>query len=255
MSYTDGGYRRPAWIPVVVGLALVFVFFRPSSCTQRVALTTPEGVERVLFEDPETSPLYKAIQRTYPEEFEGLKTDIIRRAKAGEATEQLSESVLTYVIEAGKRHRHDLAQAPHAAFDKYRSTEIRMIEAFKAADADLCATYMVKGAVRGPSVSNIPHAVLIDFRIASWEGNAAGRDHPVNRPIVQPTVADWRRVEQDMVKRGATPAMANAFLRGTISTANTADQCATGLTYSYVMNELPPEKADAMYAYLVMQQP
>jgi len=85
MGYAEGSYRRPIWIPIVVGLVMFFVFFRPGGCSSN-RVSSIEEVEQTLLTHPEAGPIYQAIQRTYPDEFHAL---IVEEAAEGPERKRL----------------------------------------------------------------------------------------------------------------------------------------------------------------------
>lgn len=257
MGYSQGSYRGsvPWWVG---GLIAIIVLSR---CAMGVAdraaeppLTTKAGVEKALFANADTAPLYRTLQRTHPQEFDALTEDVTRRSREGASGAQLDDAILDFLIAAGKRHNREMLQAPSGAFGAYRAAEIRTIEALREEDADLCSTYVTQGAVRTRQTSPALAKAMIDFRVAAWEANAAGRDRPANRKISTPSADDWRMVEERMRAGDVKPASVTAFF----SPAGAAhlpppERCDLGLAYMRAVDTLPAGKADQFYAYLMSQ--
>jgi hypothetical protein len=254
MGYRDreDGYKgNPAWIGVVVAVVLLGrCVLMPLGAASGSATATAATVESNLLDDPKTGQLFATIKRTYPEEFAGLTQDILQRSKAGASSPELEDAVLTYVIAAGRRHRQDIVQAPHQAFDAYRKAEIKVVEALQATDPDLCDQYLSKGSFRS-ATHHVDEKILIDFRTTTWETSAAGRDNPANRGVVQPDVKLWREIAANMSATGLNQRKVDSFFNEKAMAALLPrERCEIGLGFLRAVANLPGDKGDMFYAFL-----
>jgi hypothetical protein len=259
MSYAQGSYKGTAVTGVAVAIGLFMLLRMCSSINSsgpaapQALPDTPAGMERVLLNDPVDGPVFKALKRTYPQEFDMVRTDILSRSQEKQTQPQIAEAVLTMLIDIGKRHRRDIAQAPHLRLAAYRHAEIKVVETLKAANIQLCADYLIKGAIRTNDADHIDNKPLVDYRIATWEAGAEGRDHPVGRKVAAPGNSEWRaiadRMEPTIGKAGVTTFFDDAKLQR----ATPTKQCDYGLSYLKAINTLPAEQADGFLAYLVTQ--
>ncbi len=257
MSYRSGGYKSPfIGVGALIGILVVGGFaMRAQTIIGSLAgagtLTTSEGVERELFRSAETGPVYRTLKRTYPQEFDALTADVVRRAKAGETHDQIEDAILTDMIEAGKRHRKDMIQTPHDRFADYRGAEIGVVSMLRDRDPQLCATYVMNGAVRSQS-QRLDPAKFIAMRIAVLEAGAAGRDHPVNRTVAMPGPADLQLIRSRMMADGIGQSGIDAFFsQAGLTKSPPLEQCAIGLSFYRAVDQLPGDKADQFYAWLI----
>lgn len=256
MSYSQGSYRRPAWIGVVVALGLLVWFCGPALRAPRTAkVTNVEDVERALFAGPDTGRLYKTIQRTHPDEFDRMTREVLRRSRAGETPAQIDEAIIAFLTEVAHRYQLDMAEAPSHYFAAYRAAEIGVMEKLQAGDVKLCATYVMTGSVRVPDGLMGSKSPLVDLNVARWKAMAAGRDTPVARKQVDPPQSDWRLVEDGMRAAGVKPATIAAFFDEKVAAGLPAvEQCAGGLGFARAVHALPREHADRVYAFLVRSE-
>lgn len=234
-------------------LALVALAFGLRMCSTMAgsisAAETPATVEAKLLADPDAGALFDTIKRTYPAEFDHITLDMLARTKAGATRSELQEALLTDLIEAGRRHNRDMLQAPHAAFAAYRRAEIAVVESLQTASPPLCAQYLKQGSFRSNDPNHLPAKVLIDFRQATWEANAAGRDHPVHRVVARPNAATWRTIATAMSAGGlSTSAVRSFFDEAALRRATPDEQCALGLGFLRAVDTLPGDRGDDFYA-------
>ncbi|MCW3836090.1 hypothetical protein ACFQ1E_08560 [Sphingomonas canadensis] len=255
----DDGYKRPLWIPVVVALGLLaFCVPRPSTRDRQVTasdLSSPEAVEKLLLSGSGSQVrLFGTLKRTHPEEFEGLKRMVAEQARNRPTPAQMDELILSYLIDASRRQDRYIVQAPHAQLAAYREAEIKLFEAMRTSDPELCATFAAKGSVRSTAPTAVPEELFIDHRIARLEAAAAGRDHPANRQpsMIPPT--DLRTIRSAMIVQGMNTATVDAFLRnGSSALASGQDRCAASLAFIRAVHGLPEARADSVHAALLAQ--
>ncbi len=259
MSYRDTGtgYRGISYGLGGVGLLGFFLLLRMCSTVASLTPdTSPAGVEKDMLFEGDTAPLFQTIKRTYPDEFEALKKDISTHATAGASKTEMMTLVRGDVMQALKRHRRDMLQAPHPAFAAYRAAEIAFVDALHKTDTRLCANYVVQGSVEADFGQNFPRKQSLDFQQRTWEGYAAGRDTPAHRVIKKPALADVRTLQAAMATNGLSPQQIRSFFTaGAIQRATMDDQCWIGLGFMRAMNDLPGDRADSIYAFIAEQNP
>jgi hypothetical protein len=240
-----------------MGLLGFFLLLRLCSTVASLAPdTSPAAVEKEMLADDDSAPLFQTIKRTYPDEFEALKKDISARATAGASKTEMATIVRGDVMQALKRHRRDMLQAPHPAFAAYRTAEIAFVDALHKTDTRLCATYAMQGSIEADLDQNFPKKQARDFQQRTWEGYAAGRDNPAHRVIRKPAPAEVRALQSAMAANGLSQQqIRNFFTTGAMRRATTDDQCWIGLGFLRAMNDLPGDRADSIYAYIAQQSP
>ena len=259
MSYIQKSYKGPSiWIGILVALVLL------SRCATGLGgmaggstarLDTPEAVERSLFESG-AATVYRTIKRTYPDEFKSLTTEIARRARGGESSQQLEVAIQNFMFAAEKRHRPEMFQANAAALANYRLAEIRVIEGLEKAGPRYCATFVTTGALRLPDSVTGPRLALADLHVATWEAFADGRDHPARRKVAQPSQADWALIDKAMLADGTDRETIDLFFDPVRNRQLTPEaQCAAGLSFRRAIEALPPGKLDAFYVAMAAANP
>lgn len=255
MSYRSGGYRSSfIGVGAIIGiLAVGFFVVRGVSMLDKALKSreTPEGVEQQLFANAETGPIYRTLKRTYPQDYDALVRDVIRHVKAGDTNAQIDEAILTDMMQSARRQRHDVIQAPVDRFAGYRHAEIKVLETLHTADPALCATYVMTGSVRSHTLRAV-QGPLIAYRIAALEAGAAGRDHPANRTVAAPAVADVQQLGRQMAANGTRESTVKAFLDGTgLAQLAPQEQCLAGMSFYKAIDRMPGDKANQIYAYLI----
>jgi hypothetical protein len=254
MGYREGGYKgNSTWVGVVVAVLLLGrCVLMPLSTIGGQPPLTAATIENTLLDDPKTGQLFATIKRTYPEEFNGLTRDMLQRSKAGASPSEVEEAMLTYLIDAGRRHRKEIVQAPHAAFEAYRQAEIKVAATLRTADVNLCDQYISKGSFRTTTPA-VDQKVLIDFRTTTWETTAAGRDNPVKRAIKQPSDQTGRTIAASMIAYGLKQSQVAAFFdenQSAMARLSSVERCELGIAFLKAVDGLPGEKADQFYAFL-----
>lgn len=256
MSYLEreGGYKGVTYGVGAMAVLGIAVLLR--TCARfggAMAMTTPEAAAQQLLTDPQGQQVFQAMQRTYPQEFTELSRMVATRVSAGSDDRTLGRSVATFLIDARRRHKADLLQAPHEALAEYRRAEIAMVEALRDAGTDLCARYAVAGRVDIVG-KGVPLSVTTNLQRAAWEASAAGREQPANRGIQQPSVGTFRTVSSGMRARGLSAAEVTTYLDPPrFAAAPDALKCRAHLAFLETVHELPGTDGDTLYAYLLAQ--
>lgn len=255
MSYVQKSYKSaPIGIGMVIGL---LVLVRACSLVggSVESLDTPEAVERALLKG-EGSMVYRAIKRTYPEEFKSLTWEIAGRAKDGESRKQIEVAIQNFLFDSEKRHRPEMFQANPAALAAYRAAEMRVLEALEQAGTQYCATFVTAGELRLPDSVTGPRLALADLHVATWEAFADGRDHPAGRKITQPSQRDWALIDKAMLADGTDRKTITLFFDPAKSRQLTPDaQCAAGLSFRRAIETLPAGKLDPFYVAMANANP
>jgi hypothetical protein len=255
VSYRDpnNGYKGVTYgAGAMVALGMVFAL---RMCATIASVgphpVTPAALETELLSDPKTGALFSTIKRTYPEELETIKQDIVGQSKSGASQSDLRQALLTDLIQAGHRHHRDLLQAPHAPFAAYRQAEIAMVDALRTANPEVCAQYVSQGSFRVSHGETLPESLVIEFRRLTWEADAAGRDQPVNRVIARPGASEWRDISRGMVANGLNESEVKIFFDpAAIRHAPPAEQCMLGLSFLRAVHDLPGDRGDRLYAFM-----
>ena len=211
--------------------------------------TTPASVERALLDDPEAGQVFVTIKRTYPQEFDGLKSEIARRGAEFQSNEGITNGARAYLLAAMKRHLGEIAQAPHTALSDYRKAEINSVRALQAGDVAACAGYFSTGVINlrdgTPEMKN----AMKDFQINTWTTEAAGRDQPAKRDVSKPGPQDVAAIAAGAVRSGSTQDDVNNLLRD--MPMSDKARCGAGLALMEGIDALPDAKADNFTAFLV----
>lgn len=255
MSYREGGYKSPfVGVGVIIGILVAISFaVRGLSIFGNMAgigAPTAQSVEKMLFANAGTGEMYRVYKRTYPQDYDQMVADIVRHMKAGESASQLDAVIADDMVGSIKLHRADVIQAPANLFAAYRQSEIKLVEMVRNLDPRLCAAYSVEGKVELPPIPAY-QPPQIALRIATLEAGAAGRDHPVNRTPTKPARADVLQLGRLMVANGASEANVSAFFNQQASGLPTLDQCVIGLSFYRAIDQLPGDKGNEFYAFLI----
>jgi hypothetical protein len=211
--------------------------------------TTPLAAEESMLNDPDAGAVFATIKRTYPQEFEGLKSEIARRGSEFQTNEAITEGTRSFLLQAMKRHVLDLAQAPHAALAAYRQAEIATVEALKAENVAACATYFRAGSVQGLDGSSPGlREHFRDFQIRTWESEAAGRDTPAGRKITPPSHATATSLGKAVMAEGFDVATLKSAVNGL--PLPDATQCGVGMAFLHAVQALPDDQADDFTAFV-----
>lgn len=211
---------------------------------------TPLAAEQAMLNDPESGPIFATIKRTYPKEFEGLKTEIANRGSEFQTNQAIAAGARRYLLQATMRHVVELSQAPHAALAAYRQAEISAIELLKGEDLAACATYFRAGSVNslGPTASDGLRQRFRDFQIKTWEGEAAGRDTPAGRKITAPDRATASALSRSVLAEGFDQATLSRAANGI--PLPDATQCGVGIAFLHAVQALPEDAADDFTAFV-----
>jgi hypothetical protein len=178
----SGRWRTLALVLVTLGvLAWALTQFRPAG--PQNPLTNPASVERELLADEPGGALSRTIKRTFPEDFEALKTTVVERARAGDGPNEVRETAGAFVSLATQRHRASLAQAPVKELRAFLATEIALAEQLAATSQERCAAYFADPANDAAWYAPDLRGLYLKQNIALWEAAAAARDHGAQRTI------------------------------------------------------------------------
>lgn len=259
MSYIQKSYKgAPIWVGGLIALVLL------SRCAvglgglpdRSARMDTPEAVERALFAHPDTGGIYRAMKRAHPEEFSALTRDVAGRSKRGQSQKQIDTAISNFVAEAEARHRGEMDQAGPAALAAFRRAEIQVIEALKQADPRFCAHYAVTGQFELPEGYKGSVSAIADLHIAVWNAMGDGRAHPVGRKLVQPSEADWARIDAAMLANGTDRQTIKLFFDPKGTTELTpARQCDAALSFRRAIETLPAASVDNFYLGLLNAAP
>ena len=75
---------------------------------------TPLAAQSQLLNDPQSGPLFKTLQKTYPSEFDGLTNELARRGAEFQSKQDIVSGGRAYLLAAMKRHLGEIGEAPHA---------------------------------------------------------------------------------------------------------------------------------------------
>ncbi|MCX8474701.1 MAG: hypothetical protein MT490_02785 [Sphingomonas sp.] len=252
----------PVWA-VALGIALLLllaaggvagaVYFAKTSFANR---TSPEAVDAAFAADTDSAALVQAMQETYPEDYAKVREAISLSARRGASPPALQAQTFALMRNAALAHLDELTQAPHAELAAFIAAESRMIEALEADDLTLCARYIMRGFGPGEVLPPDAKIALAEMGVAQWRGAAAGRDRPAKRKIgavlpprdAEALVAAMRRQGMDDrdLEVFSTP---HLWMR-----AAPAQQCSVGKWLVAAVGALPPEQADRVAGWLILQK-
>lgn len=210
---------------------------------------TPLAAQAQLLNDPQSGPLFKTLQKTYPKEFDGLTNELAQRGAEFQSNQDIVNGGRAYLLAAMKRHLSEIAQAPHAALSDYRKAEITSLRALQTDDIPACAKYFSTGVINLPKSTPAVKTAMQDFQIKSWTTEAAGRDQPAKRAISKPTAQDVAAIASGAARSGSSQSDVGNLLNG--APMPDKAQCAAGLALMEGIDALPNAKADNFTAFLV----
>lgn len=210
---------------------------------------TPLAAQAQLLNDPQSGPLFKTLQKTYPSEFEGLTNELARRGAEFQSNQDIVSGGRAYLLAAMKRHLGEIAQAPHAALSAYRKAEIAAMGALQTDDDASCAAYFATGIINLPKATPAVKTAMKEFQVETWTTAAAGRDQPVKRAIAKPGVEDVKAIASSAADAGSNRDDIGKLLTG-ISLPDKAE-CGAGLALLKGIDALPNARADNFTAFMV----
>jgi hypothetical protein len=252
MSYNErpDGYKGVKY--GVGAMAVLGIAFAVKMCSGTIGglpPSTPLGAEQALLNDPQSGELFATIKRTYPQEFDGLKTEISNRGAEFQSNQDITNGARAFLLAAMKRHLGEIAQAPHAALSDYRKAEITSIRALQAGNVAACAGYFSTGTINLREGTPEMKGAMKGFQIKSWTTEAAGRDQPVKRDVSKPAAKDVATIVAGAVQSGSTTEDVNNLLND--MTMSDKARCGAGLALMEGIDALPDVKADNFTAFLV----
>ncbi|MBN8812487.1 MULTISPECIES: hypothetical protein [unclassified Sphingomonas] len=215
----SGRWRTLALVLVVLGaMAWAITQVRPAG--PQNPLTDPASVERELLADRPGGLLSATIKRTFPEDFEALKTVVAERARAGGGPQDIQQAAGAFVGEATRRHRAGLIQAPAPQLRAYLAAEIALVGKLAATSPERCDAYFADPLDDAGWFAPDLRELYLRQNIALWEAAGEARDHPAGR--------------------AASPAEARP-----------AASCDAGLAALEAIAALPPARFEQVYPQLL----
>lgn len=210
---------------------------------------TPLAAQAQLLDDPQSGPLFKTLQKTYPREFDGLANELARRGAEFQSNQDIVSGGRAYLLAAMKRHLGEIEQAPHSFLSDYRKAEIATLQALQTDDAASCAAYFETGSVNLPKATSAVRTAMTEFQIKTWTTAAAGRDQSVKRTIAKPGVEDVKAIASKATQAGSNRDDVSKLLAGT-PLPNGAE-CGAGLALLQGIDALPDARADNFTAFMI----
>jgi hypothetical protein len=210
---------------------------------------TPLAARAQLLNDPQSGPLFHALQDTYPDEFDGLTKELARRGAELEGNQDIVNGARNYLLAAMKRHLGEIAQAPHAALSDYRKAEIAMLQTLQTDDVASCAAYFATGLVRSTNPTPAIKTAMRNLQIKTWTTAAAGRDQSVKRAIAKPGVQEVKEIASSATRAGSDQNAVEMLLTGVPLDGKVG--CSAGLALLQGIDALPDARADNFTAYLI----
>ncbi|MBO9711366.1 hypothetical protein [Sphingomonas sp.] len=243
------------WLSLVGLLALIGGVIAAAPMIAKLAPAPPSPevrVEKMLLEDGESGDVYRTVKRTFPEDFSQIVMVAANALRQGTPEPMLAPVIRQALAQAEARHRAQLMQAPHDPLAAFRAAEIRLVQYFHEKDPELCARYVATGRVTITDRTDLSTDALDDMRIAAWEAYAAGRDKPAGRVIREPDMSVWRTIAKSMQSEGVSEAEVDALLSGRgFAMLPEMAQCQTGIEFFRAIQKLPPDRSDAVSAFLL----
>lgn len=255
MAYRDsqsGGYRIAA-IAIIAGVvALLFASpFLLGVLRQLDRQLAQSEVEATLKLDPGMHEIVTIMQKTYPSDYQTLKGQLVAARMKSASESELVDLTLTFLIQAGERHRGDLAHADDAHLSAYRQGDLAVMRALAEENVEDCAVYAATGAFRTRRPVPTLTQLLKDYRVTSWRGYASGH---ARAAIPLPPLPDnaFELVGRTMVRDGLTPEQMVRFgQNGAASGRTPQEQCQMGIAFLTAISEQPTERANALYSWLL----
>lgn len=255
MAYRDsqsGGYRIAAIAIIVVVVALVVASpFLLGVLRQLDRQIAQSEVDATLQLDPGMHEIITIMQQTYPSDYQTLKGQLVAARMKSASDSELNDLTLTFLIEAGARHRGDLAHADNAHLSAYRTGDLAVMRALAEENVEDCAVYAATGAFRTRRPVPTLTQLLKDYRLTSWRGYASGH---ARSAVPLPPLPDnaFEQVGRAMLRNGMTPEQLARFDRlGAAAGRTPQEQCQMGITFLTAISEQPTERANALYSWLL----
>jgi len=210
---------------------------------------TPLAAQSQLLNDPQSGPLFKTLQKTYPSEFDGLTNELARRGAEFQSKQDIVSGGRAYLLAAMKRHLGEIGEAPHASLSDYRKSEIAALQALQIDDAASCAAYFTTGVINLPKATSAVKTAMTEFQIKTWTTAAAGRDQSVKRTVAKPGVEYVKAIMSRAAQVGSNQDDVDKLLAGT-SLPDKAE-CGAGLALLQGIDALPDARADNFTAFMV----
>jgi|APAra7269096661_1048516.scaffolds.fasta_scaffold00070_101 hypothetical protein len=210
---------------------------------------TPLAAQAQLLNDPQSGPLFHALQNTYPDEFDGLTKELARRGAEFEGNQDIINGGRAYLLAAMKRHLGEIAQAPHSALSDYRKAEIATLQTLQTDDVASCAAYFATGLMRPAKPTPAIKTAMMNLQIKTWTTAAAGRDHSAKRIIAKPEVREVKEIASSASQAGSDENAVEMLLTGVPLDGKVG--CSAGLALLQGIDALPDARADNFTAFML----
>lgn len=229
------------------------IYFAKANFASR---TSPEAVDAALAADTDSAAMIEAMQESYPEDYAKIRVAISQSARRGAPPAALQAETFALIRRAALDHLDELAQAPHGELSTFIAAESRMIAALEADDLTLCARYIMRGFSPGEILPPDARIALAEMGVAQWRGAAAGRDQPAKRKIqTELSPRDAEALVAAMRKQGMDDRDLKVFSTPHLwMRAAPAQQCSIGKWLVTAVARLPPEQADRVAGWLILQK-
>jgi hypothetical protein len=250
MSYREGGYKRPAWIGIIVAVGLGLWFFGPAltDAGRRTRLSTPAGFEAEMMSDPESGELFKTMKVTNPEELRGFVETGAGKMKEGATPEEMRDYTRQFMISILRDQPQRIAVAPHDDLVAAVTAQSQLFEKVRASDIVACAKMAATGSAPGASPSLQPAitaAAVVRLRVA-----AAGRDHPQTN-TARITTDDIQALVTRMRENGLSGGDTTLFTSSNIAAASPQSQCEITYQSYHAALSLPADQGDRVMRWLI----
>lgn len=239
-----------AVIAAFIGLAIAQFAFK--AFTNRPG-AVEDAFDAAALEDPNTGPMFKAMQRHFPAEYAALRTELVAQARAGASKQSIGALGFARLSAFRDAHLRDIAKAPSLELQAYRKAQAALLVQLGRESPEMCARYTFARLAQTDRPSPAGQKALADFGVAQFRAIAGGQKRPVARATDAPQPQDIQALAAAMKAEGLSPRHL-AFFQGEPGAAalNETEKCDTGLAMTRALLKLPVEQADRISAVLVV---
>lgn len=202
-------------------------------------LMTGGGVVQQLDRLEAQDPMIMAIATNFPEEWPGLRAQIVADARSGMSVQRVTERAFVRSRAFMQERVPATAAASTPTLVQAVRSEAAFIAQLQKDNVDDCADFAMRGLKPTATLTPAALALLSPAVQARVKGTREGLDDPVQRPAAGE--ADWAAVMSGMQAEGLSDAGLAAFQSP--DAAPVADQCEGGVYLYRAVAELPAEQA------------
>jgi hypothetical protein len=237
---------------ILLGFGLVYGLGRPTTDREMIA-----ELERSLVEVPGAGPYLASLKRNFPNEYQSMVTDTVRRlrenraqGKSGPAMEgQLGEELGHRILAMIASKSAAVPKAPTPALNAYsRAMKDYAVRLEKPAPQACAALAMGPSPGPAPVLPPATQEASGLMLAARLDLVRAALDHPTERDLSKPPLKALQELNAAMKRRNASLGAALDEPGGVLM-LTTRERCSLAILYYSAMADLPPETSALIAAY------